>query len=330
MRRIASFLVVVLALPLVLGGLRPAVAQDASPEAGAEQAGVGTEVSYVDAEGGEALVTVSEVVDPFADYDPNSPPEEGTRYALLTVAFENAGQRPFDADPFHLLLRDTDGFLWAPTSVPRPADIVVPDLQSQTMAPGNRISGVVGFQVPLDAELADVFYQPESGRLVLLAGLGAPTGPAPGSEVSYVDAEGAEALVTVTEVLDPFEEYDPSSPPEAGTRYVALMVAFENTGQQPFDADPFDLLVRDADGFLWGIASLPRPADVAVPDLQSQTMAPGNRVSGLVGFEVPAGAKLTEVYYQPESGRLITLVDPQAEADQAATPVARGAMSHRS
>jgi hypothetical protein len=36
-------------------------------------------------------------------------------------------------------------------------------------------------------------------------------------------------------------------------------------------------------------------------------MAPGNRISGLIGYVVPAEAQLERVLYQPESGRLITV-----------------------
>lgn len=37
------------------------------------------------------------------------------------------------------------------------------------MAPGNRISGVIGYVLPEDAQLARVLYQPDSGRLITLA-----------------------------------------------------------------------------------------------------------------------------------------------------------------
>ncbi|MBA3416540.1 MAG: DUF4352 domain-containing protein [Chloroflexia bacterium] len=321
MRRIVSLVALLVVLGLAPGPVASVAAQGDAPT-------VGTDVPYVDAEGVEhGLVTVTEVADPFTDFNPDQPPEAGRRYVLLTVAFEAAADQPFEADPYDLHFQDTDGYLWSLTSVPRPADVVIPELQSQTMAPGNRVSGVVGFVVPEDAELDQIFYQPESGRLILLADLLPGAGPTLGDEIAYSDAEGGEALVSVTEVADPFTEFNPDYPPEAGSRYVLLTVSFENAGQLPFDADPYDLLVRDADGFLWSLSSVQRPADVVMPEVQSQTMAPGNRVSGVVGFVVPEDADLTGVHFQPESGRLVLLADLAGAApgaESSATPATSG------
>ena len=329
MRPIASLVVLLLLLLLAFGASVPAAAQDGTPITQSEgRQAAGDEVLYLDAEGEErGLITVAEIADPFAEFDPASPPEAGSRYVLLTVAFENTGGQPLEADPNDLLLRGVNGSLWTPTTVPRPDDVAIPELQNQQMAPGNRVSGVVGFVVPEEVELDQVFYQPESGRLILLADILPGPGPALGSEVFYVDPEGGRGLVVATEIFDPFEEFEPSQPPEAGSRYVLLNVAFENIGEQPFQADPYDLLLRDADGFLWAPTTVPRPADVAVPDLESQTMAPGNRVSGVVGFVVPEDAELAGVHYQPESGVLILLADLLAGAGAAATPAAGDAVT---
>jgi hypothetical protein len=53
-----------------------------------------------------------------------------------------------------------------------------------------------------------------------------------------------------------------------------------------------------------------RPSDSVIPDLQAQTMAPGNRISGFVGFEGPADAVIEEVLYQPQSDRRVVVADP--------------------
>ncbi len=188
MRRLVSIVALLVVLGLAPGPVAPVAAQGDAPT-------VGTDIPYVDAEGVErGLVTVSEVADPFTDFNPDQPPEAGSRYVLLTVAFEAAADQPFEADPYDLLFQDTDGYLWSPTSVPRPADVVIPELQSQTMAPGNRVSGVVGFVVPEDAELTGVHFQPESGRLVLLADL---AGAAPGAESSATPATTDVAETTL-------------------------------------------------------------------------------------------------------------------------------------
>src|SRR5687767_7489824 len=110
------------------GGL----AAQGTPAAGAPDSTrptVGDTVGFADDEGGEVQVTVAEVLDPFEEFDPGDPPSADTRFVLVTVAFENAGERPFDADPFALRLTDAAGFLWRPRSIDRvAAEIVLPDL----------------------------------------------------------------------------------------------------------------------------------------------------------------------------------------------------------
>jgi hypothetical protein len=71
-------------------------------------------------------------------------------------------------------VRDADGYLWRQTGDPRASeDVVIPELQSQKMAPGNRISGTIYFVVPTDRALSGVFYQPTGNRLIQLADLSA-------------------------------------------------------------------------------------------------------------------------------------------------------------
>lgn len=300
------------------GWIATAGAQDATPEAddsrsaaGASAAEVGTSVTYVDAEGVErGAVTVLEVVDPFTDYDEAYPPADGTRFVLLNVSFEATGDGTFDADPYDILVRDADGYLWSWATVYRPSEPAIPDAQGQTLASGNRISGAITFIVPEDTPLAQIFYQPESGLLILLADLQEDAAPGVGDEVTYTDAEGTEhGIVSVMEVIDPFTDFDEGYEPEEGARYVVIHISFEATGEGPFAADPGDLLIRDGDGYLWSWASVNRGAEPSMPEAQSQNMSPGNKISGAVGFIVPEDTPLAQIYYQPESGHLILLAD---------------------
>jgi hypothetical protein len=269
-----------------------------------------------DVEGEElGTITVEEVEDDFEGYAAGWEPAEDARYVLLTAVFEATGELPFDANPGRLVLRAADGFHWLPYHIAREEENP-PELQAQTMSPGNRISGVVGFQVPAGVELDSVYYQPESTRLILIAQLSedAEPGPALEDEVQYssVTVEGAEGIVIVSDLEDPFEGLPEGAVPAEDARYLIMSVSFEATGDQPFDAAPSQLLLRDTDGFLWAYTSVPRE-DATMPELQSQTLSPGNRISGIVGFQIPEDAELAELFWQPESGRLIRLVDFQAE-----------------
>ena len=319
MRRCAAMLV---AIGLVVPGNATVVAQ-------APSIGVGVDVPYTDPAGAEAgLVTIRKIEDPFTGYREDSPPADGQKYVLLTVAFEAADDKPFEAHPSDIILQDTDGFLWSYTDVTRPADATPKELQSQDLAAGDRVSGVIGFVVPKSSIIDQVFYQPPSGgRLITLVDQVPQVGPPVGTDVPYSDPTGAEAgLVTVRSMEDPFTAYREDSPPADGQRYVLLTVAFEAADDKPFEAHPSDIILQDTDGFLWSYTDVTRPSDATPKELQSQDLAAGDRVSGAIGFVVPESSIIDQVFYQPTSGgRLITVVDASVGADSASpaptTPV---------
>ncbi len=299
----------VLGLVVVMVGMSPRVL--AQPPVASGEPVVVTSV-----EGDElGTVALEAVEDPFEGFMEGYEPEEGARFVMLTVAFEATGEATFDAYPYGFVLRDADGLHWSSTTIYR-EEAIPPDLQPQTLSPGNRISGVVGFQVPEDSEVTDVYYQPESSRLIHVLALQEVAGPALGDEVAYTSfqTEGAEGIVMVEDLDDPFEDLAEGYEPVEDSRYVVMTVSFESTGGGVLDADPYDLLLRDTDGFLWSFTSVPRE-EGSLPELQSQLMSPGNRISGTVGFQVPEHSELAELYWQPESGHLVRVVAFAANGD---------------
>jgi hypothetical protein len=109
-----------------------------------------------------------------------------------------------------------------------------------------------------------------------------------GAAVPVTDAEGADAgSITVTEVIDPFTDFDPAYPPEEGGRYVAVAVAFDADAGNRFEISPYTIVLQDDAGFLWNQASMPLADDALIPELSSQTLGPGSRVTGVIGFVVP-------------------------------------------
>jgi hypothetical protein len=301
------------------------LAQSAPPAAG-------TAVTFVDNDGvARGDISVKEVADPFTDFDPRYPPDAGSRYVLLTVIFDANTDQTFDTNPYWVQLRDTSGNLLTQGTVPRPETAVQPELQAQTLAPGNRVSGVIGYVVPEDVKLDDVLYQPESYRFVPLADLTPGPGPLPGTAVPWTSSDGSSASITVN-VTDPFTDFAPANPPPDGQRFVALFAEFENSGQVPFRADPNTLFVRDTGGQLYGRGTIYRPEDSPLADLDSQVLSPGDRVSGVIGYVVPADAELVAVDYWPESARISTIADlvaggavPQASGAPAPASVAPSA-----
>ena len=287
-----------LALSLVLSA--PAAAQaEAEP------------LPYLDDQGIElGTILVREFVDPFTDFEPSSPPAEGQRYALATLMFEAAEDQTFPAEPRHVQLQDASGDLYLPTWVPRAADAVLPDLQSQTLAPFDRISGVVPFVLPADAEIVRLLYRGEGQRLMPILELGETGVAAVGEPQAITDAEGTSlGGVTVREAVDPYTDFDPNWPPAEGQRYVMLDVAFQAAEDQAMQAAPSGVFLIGADGTMHRPVRIPRVPPVLLQDLEAQPLSPGDRVSGVVGFAIPQDQVLSGVVDSPEYDRFVPLVD---------------------
>jgi hypothetical protein len=281
--------------------------------------------TFVDAEGADrAVITVIEVQDPFDEFAEASGPGEGAKFVIVTVSYEDTGPGPFETRPDQIVVQDADGYIWTSTGIQRPDGFEIPDLQYVQIAPGDRLSGMVGFQVPNDAEIVSVHLRPENSRLLVLAPVGADpqAGPEAGAEISYQMPEsGAEGIVSVSEILDPFDDYPEGQDAQDGARYVSLTITIENIGSVPLSVHPNTLLLQDSDGYLWSYASVPRGSDVVVPDLQAQELAPGSRISGVVGFQIPDDAAVSNILLQPENGRIIALAQPDSGgSDDGATP----------
>jgi hypothetical protein len=281
-----------------------------------------TAVPVTNAEGIQVgSITVTEVADPFTGFDPSFPPEAGSHYAALTVAFDaDSGQR-FDIAPYTIVLQDDQGFLWNTSSLYLPDDALIPELSSQTLSPGSRITGLVGFVLPEGTKPARVFYQPESSRLVTLATLLEQEMPVVGDAVALSDAEGGMGAVTVTDIVDPFTDVDPGQTAPEGARFVLVTLTYENTSDGRFFIEPYGLTLRDSDGYLWPSTYVSRPDETSlVPDLASAQLSPGDRLSGAVTFAVPVDADLAELYASPVSGRLLILADLEGAAEAVTEP----------
>jgi len=134
--------------------------------------------------------------------------------------------------------------------------------------------------------------------------------PGVGDAVSVVGPEGTEiAVVTVTEQRDPFDDYNPNAPPQAGQRFAVVGMRVEVTGPRPFRVDPFQLFVQDAEGFVYQPASISLPDENSGTLLQGEELATGGQIEGLVGFSVLRGAELVRLFFQPQGDRLLLLAD---------------------
>jgi hypothetical protein len=291
------------ALLLILSVVGPAAGQDeAAP------------VPYFDAEGNQlGTILIREFADPFTEFDPAGPPAEGQRYAVLTVTFEAAEDQAFPTDPYQVQLLDSNGYLHYSSWVPRPAEATVPDLQSQNLAPFDRVSGMIPFVLPADASIARVIYRGDGSRFMTLSDLADAGAVAVGDPRTVTDAEGtALGSVTVREVMDPFADFDPNSPPAEGQRYVGLDLAFEAAADQPMWAYPGSVSVVGTDGVMYFPTWVPRPQPYLLQDVESTPLSPGDRVSGFVGYLLPEGVSVDAVVYNSDYDRYLPVADIQA------------------
>jgi hypothetical protein len=315
MRHVRTLLALSIAWTLLISG----VPVGTPSRVAAQDEGAAVPVS--DEEGAAVgSITVTEVIDPFTEFDPAYPPEEGGRYVAVNVAFDaDAGNR-FDITPSAIVLQDDAGFLWNQASMVLADDALIPELSSQTLGPGSRVTGVVGFVVPEGRTPARVLYQPDSSRFIPLLNLTGEEPPALGESVEIVDSEGGSGSVTVTEVIDPFEDVDPSQAAPEDGRFVMVTLVYENTSDGKFFVEPYGLLLRDANGNLWSATSVTRLEESElVPDITTAQLAPGDRLSGAVIFVVPEGTDLAGIYTSPVSGQLIQLADLESDSADEAT-----------
>lgn len=262
-------------------------------------------VPYTDDAGNQlGTILIRDFADPFTEHDPGSPPAEGQRYAMLTMTFEAAEDQAFPTDSYQVQLLDANGYIYYPAWVPRGPDAVVPDLQSQNLAPFDRVSGVISYVLPAGADIVSVLYRGDGRRLMTLLERGETGAVAVGEPRAISDAAGIPSGdVTIREVMDPFVDHDPNSPPPEGQRYVGLDAAFAAAEDQASYAAPGSVILVATDGRTFSPSWVPRPRPYLLQDVESTPLSPGDRVSGFLGYVLPLDVQVESIVYNPESGR---------------------------
>ena len=134
--------------------------------------------------------------------------------------------------------------------------------------------------------------------------------PAVGDVVTYVDVSGNPvANVTVDQVERDWQDYGEYDEPDPGVEYVAFTVTVESVvNRGSVEVSDFDFTLQDTGGFLWGTAYASAADGVEVTPLEDDlSLVSGESATFLVVFEVLQGQELAHVFWQPDSGRLITL-----------------------
>ena len=192
-------------------------------------------VIYVDAGRQElARAQVDAVTDPFENAT-DATPAEGARFVLVTFTVQNTGDASLPFEPNTLILRDTDGFLYGPdnalqadlgaTGTPT-ANVSSAPLAGGELAADETRTGSLGYAVPDDAELGEVLWVPQAGRLLILerldeeeAAAGTPTAGRTPRAITTGETPTATAAATTTPAATaaPTEPPAPTTPPEPTT-----------------------------------------------------------------------------------------------------------------
>lgn len=177
MRNLIALLVAVLFLS---GGSASLVAaqDDATPAApggdgGTVDPAVGDTVSVVDTRGNEFVTaTVTEVIRPWEDYGEFEEPDRGTEYVAFLIEFENTSDSGVEIDPFRFILQDAQGFGFSRAFAQGEEDAELAPLSDATEVEGGEsLEALLVFNVFEGQDLAHLFWQPDSDRLVTLAQL---------------------------------------------------------------------------------------------------------------------------------------------------------------
>ena len=313
MNRTTTVMGLLVALLMAPGLIVGVAAQDDAPL-------LGSPVSYVGADGTElGTITVTDVLDPFTGFPEGSAPEPGSKYVVVHLTFEGSLEGGFEVLYYRVWAHDTAGVLWEPGFPAVPDVYPVGELSSGEIGPGDRVSGYVGYVIPDDVSVDDVFFSPEDGVFLTVADVLASEAPVVGTPVTMAGtSEGSVGVGTVKAVDDPYKGFDKDRPPVDGARFVMVTLSFESTGDSPFAVEPQGVVLRDANGSLWALFDVTPAKKPKIPELADVDLAAGNLKTGRVSYQVPKDVPLEGLYYQ-SGGRFFQLADLAAATPAAAT-----------
>lgn len=140
--------------------------------------------------------------------------------------------------------------------------------------------------------------------------------PALGDTATYVDVSGNPvANITVDEVVRDWQDYGEFDEPDPGVEYVAFTVTVESVvNRGTVEVSDFDFTLQDSAGFLWGTSYASAADGVEITPLEDNlNLASGESATFLVVFEVLQDQELAHIFWQPDSGRLITLASLEGQ-----------------
>jgi hypothetical protein len=248
-----------------------------------------------------ADVTVTTVDDPATVAVPGSADMPGTHFAGVRIRVRNTGSALVLSPSGSVVVRDSHGTGWFKDGIVDPA--VAALNTDRDVEPGAAETAYVLLRVPDRTTLTRVEYNAGADdvyRLTWIVPLRPPppTPPLlpPGRAVSL-----AGENVAVLAVDDSARGARSSGAVSAGDHLVGVQVRIGNVGSSAPAAPSTALSVVDSRGGRDDMVDLP-----ATPDAANAPVQPGQTVTVIVYFDVPNGARVTEVdysYVPPGIGR---------------------------
>lgn len=156
---------------------------------------------------------------------------------------------------------------------------------------------------------------PDISDLAGDSGEGNPVDPAIGDTIVFYDENGNPAgNATVQSIERGWEDYDEYYEPEDGTEYVAFVITVESTiARGAIDVEDYDFNLQTASGSFWGTSYA--SSETAEPPLLEDTvsLATGDSEEFTVVFQVYEGEQLAHLFWQPDSGVLLTIANLEDE-----------------
>ena len=106
-------------------------------------------------ENGGYELTVHSVTDPLVPSDEFFGPEAGNRWVMVEVSITNVSDEPQDYGSYDFKVKDADNFEYTTGFVD-----LERELSSGSLPPGDTVRGQVGFEVPVDAAIVRLIYDP--------------------------------------------------------------------------------------------------------------------------------------------------------------------------
>lgn len=237
--------------------------------------------------------------------DPATPgrlytPEEGTKFVAVEIVVSNIFGNVLSVNPLNATLVDSEGFTYQAKLGGAEEQISTLDLSI-----GEKVRGVVAFQVPTDAVPASIKFSVERfGNKILQASLA----PPPEGHEPISETPGENPTLSLPKLGDVVEQFGYSitavtveDPAKAGRRLdvkqgyklVAVEIIVGNVSGNTLSVNPLRSYLIDSNGFVYTVELGGRDGQIATTDINS-----GEKVKGWVAFMIPEDAIPAGVKYQ--------------------------------